>query len=206
MSEFGLNKQDDETADDNISALLSAPGISIYTVLLLLTWIGLGCYFVSCFVAVEPNRLVTNVDYDPNEMPDIQPLYGELYYPEIPNELVAATPSWNYKNEFPPLSVWAVLEIADQFRQTTLYKLKDEFWCLSSIELFVHDVEKAKWCWCVRFENWMSSIGHHDQHVVTFYVLMDGTVLDPVVNDGKHERLLESHATWRKKVLARHRK
>lgn len=176
---------------------------SIYTGLLLLTWLGLAVFFIHSFMVRERDKNVASVDFDPEQMPEIVNVFDDHFYPKIPDKIIEQAPAWNYANDNPPISLRKALQIAETFRQERLYKIFDfdYDWYLSSILLAPVDAAEAKWCWCFRFDDKPSGYAEIGP-TVTFYVLMDGTVLEPLIFDGRLDSFERIQREWKKRVLA----
>jgi hypothetical protein len=157
---------------------LKTKHFSISTVLLVLTWICIACFFAAKYVSKTAKA------NEPKEMPHFVNLEYGFLHPQIPDEGIAESPVWDYTNEHPPISARKVLEIAESFRQSQLPKIKSTRWALTSIQLFPIDAMNAKWCWCINFAEYPSGRAELG-HSVTMYVMMDGKTLDPCINDGR---------------------
>ena len=64
---------------------------------------GLAGYFAYGYLFPKRDSPVVKVEYDPNKIPALCLIYDDYFYPKIPDELVESNPSWDYKNENPPI-------------------------------------------------------------------------------------------------------
>lgn len=115
-------------------------------------------------------------DLDSNEIGNIRV--------SVDKSIAERQPAWKWSASNPPLSARRALEIAGTYRKTRL-KQWDRFeWTLVSLNLTPMDARNGKWCWVARFEL-APKPGLTATHMpeLDFYILMDGTVVEPEVSN-----------------------
>ncbi|GAA5505584.1 hypothetical protein [Novipirellula caenicola] len=121
---------------------------SIATVLLIVTWCGIGFYVLSRYLAEHPYRGATHGISN-----------TVLYESRIGAELestqqvtLESMPAWNAAAANPPLSAKRALLIADRIRRERLRDNKDWKWGLRSLTLHPLDTKNQIWCWRIEFD------------------------------------------------------
>lgn len=108
--------------------------------------------------------------------------FAKRYTIKISDEILEKSPSWNDDAENPPLSARKAISLANEMKDS-LVKDSDEFkWKLQSTSLQPTDGDK--WYWLVRYEAKFQGGGSTGvPNHLRLAVLMDGTVIKPIVSD-----------------------
>ena len=111
-------------------------------------------------------------------------IHGNKYIFTITKEQYDKMPTWNLASDNPPLSARSAITLSDPLRNKLIPDNKDEQWKLQGILLKKSGAEK--WYWIILYESHtvrISSSGPRDQ--MGFIVLMDGTVIQPTIENSK---------------------
>ncbi|MFT3878727.1 MAG: hypothetical protein QM703_03590 [Gemmatales bacterium] len=110
-------------------------------------------------------------------------IYGKTYVVRIANELIAKSPLWAHDVAEPPLSKQRAIELADQVYQSFIHVKVDDtqhrHWELAGA--FERQAGTYKWFWCVTYWRLPPYLGGYPDEELTIVVLMDGTVLKPIL-------------------------
>lgn len=109
--------------------------------------------------------------------------FGKRYRVEVTRDALAKAPQWPADADNPPVSARKAIKLADVLRQKLVKDTKDFKWqrVSASIE-FLDDGEKC--IWIIRYEAHFRRGGETGQpHHLNLMVLMDGTIVEPIVSD-----------------------
>jgi hypothetical protein len=161
--------------------------MSTCNVLLLVSWIAIAFALIQNTNVDSDNADIRESTYLLDHGDDtfhLIELPGNLLEKKISRKSIEKAPAWNYANGNPPLNAREVLEIADDIHRSQLPKIHSCRYELTSIKLLPLCSDSAKWCWQINFLpcQCVDECGLGGD--VLFYVLMDGTVLEPTYWDG----------------------
>ena len=108
--------------------------------------------------------------------------FGKQYVVAVTDNALEASPVWRDDAESPPVSARKAVKLADALRVKLVKDSKDFKWKRESAEILFVD-EPDRCLWHVHYEahpvrGGETGIGPH----LDLIVLMDGTILDPVVS------------------------
>ncbi len=109
--------------------------------------------------------------------------FSKQYDVSVTTEALERSPQWKTGNENPPLSAMKAIALAAGLKESLVKDDEDSKWYLMSANLTPAAVE-GKWFWLVEYEAVFQkggSSGPRDN--LRLVVLMDGTVIKPVVKD-----------------------
>jgi hypothetical protein len=112
--------------------------------------------------------------------------FGKVYQVIVSRAALDKTPAWKDDADNPPLSPRKAIKLADEAR-ARLFKDNDEWeWRRGSMELC--DAGGGRWYWSAPYRAYYKDIVYiirlPEIHLV---VLMDGTVAEPTVVEGKRK-------------------
>ena len=110
--------------------------------------------------------------------------FGKLYTATATRAALDRAPVWKDDADNPPLSARKAIKLADEARGRQ-FKDSDEWeWYRQSVELC--DAGGGRWYWAVRYRAYYKDIVFLlSLPEIYLLVLMDGTVVEPTVFDGK---------------------
>ncbi|WP_254507973.1 hypothetical protein [Anatilimnocola floriformis] len=111
--------------------------------------------------------------------------FSKVYLVTISAEDVERSPAWSDDAENPPISARKALQLALAMKNS-LVKDQDNFkWQLKSAELTPTFDRPGKWYWLVTYEAIFQGGSTGMPPHLRLVVLMDGTVIKPVIKDQK---------------------
>ncbi len=115
--------------------------------------------------------------------------FGKCYIFEITPEMLDKSPSWDEQADNPPLSAGKAIRLATSLKNRLVKDSKDFKWRLISATLdhtwgSGSDAAK-KWWWSVRFEARFRGDETGRPNHLEVLVLMDGTVIEPKIEDDR---------------------
>jgi len=106
---------------------------------------------------------------------------GKRYIVTISEEALRKSPAWDADAENPPLSARKALKLADEKKAKLVQDSKSRKWELQAIALMPGGDDK--WYWLVHYEARPRVGGTGINPFLRLAVLMNGTVIDPKVQD-----------------------
>lgn len=107
--------------------------------------------------------------------------FSKQYIVSISDEALEKSPPWKEDAENPPLSARKAIKLANEMKDSLVKDSKRYKWVLQFASLY--PTGEGKWYWLVHydaeFQGGSTGIPNHLQLVV----LMDGTVITPLVKD-----------------------
>jgi hypothetical protein len=130
--------------------------------------------------------LVAAAQEDPPAIEVYDLAFGKVYQVAVTRAALDKTPVWKEDADNPPLPARKAIKLADEAR-ARLFKDTDEWeWHRESMGL--RDAGGGRWYWSVRYRAYYKDIVYiirlPEIHLV---VLMDGTVVEPTVAEGKRK-------------------
>jgi hypothetical protein len=110
--------------------------------------------------------------------------FGTVYKSHLERDAILRSPAWDQeKSDRPPVSPKKAIRLAEKVRKAVVKTPDGKKWKVLNMQLLFEDDHCA---WCVRFrstppdpEAGLIDLGEE----VAFFVLMDGTVIEPTVED-----------------------
>jgi hypothetical protein len=113
---------------------------------------------------------------------------GKQYTVRISRSALAKSPEWEDDAENPPLSAKSAIKFANEMKDSLVKDSNGYKWTLKSLSLMPG--ETGKWYWLAEYTAGFHqpSTGIHIPHNLRLAVLMDGTVIKPLVADHPKRR------------------
>lgn len=107
--------------------------------------------------------------------------FSKQYIVSITSEALEKSPTWKEDDENPPLPARKAIRLANKMKDSLVKDSKDYKWKLQSASL--HPSGAGKWYWLVHYDaEYQGSGSTGVPSHLRLVVLMDGTIIKPVVN------------------------
>jgi hypothetical protein len=108
-------------------------------------------------------------------------VFSKQYIVNITQKALDNTPIWADGADHPPLSARKATQLADKMRATLVKNREGYTWTLKSISLI--PAGEGKWYWLAYYQEIFFGISSGLPNDLRLVVLMDGTVIKPVVKE-----------------------
>jgi hypothetical protein len=108
---------------------------------------------------------------------------GKQYVVEVSREALEKSPAWKDDDENPPLSARRAIRLANAMKGSLVKDSDDYKWQFETAAL---TSDSGKWYWVIRYEaHFQRGVSSGPRAFLRIVVLMDGTVIKPVIHDFK---------------------
>ncbi len=109
--------------------------------------------------------------------------FSKRYDVTISGDALEKSPAWKDDAENPPLSARKAIKLANEMKDSLVKDSKDFKWTLQSASL--EPAGDGKWYWLVHYDAVFQGSSTGIPNRLRLVILMDGTVIKPVVRDVK---------------------
>jgi hypothetical protein len=107
--------------------------------------------------------------------------FSKQYIVSISRAALEKAPSWKDDADNPPLSAKKAIKLANEMKDSLVKDTEDFKWKLESAAL--KPAGDGKWYWLVHYDAVFQSAPTGQPNHLRLVVLMDGTVIKPVIKD-----------------------
>ncbi len=158
-----------------------------YSIRALLLTIFISACTVTVIKWLNPPRVYSLPAVSSSSSSGVYEAFGRTYEYELNEDVLSRAPTWFRNTEDPPLSADDAINLADMQRKRLIRegRLEPENvrfeWRLGHAALVPFDAENGQWYWVVLFYAYMDQTGPRQEF--GSIILMDGTVLEPVLSE-----------------------
>lgn len=136
--------------------------------------------------ALVPLLALLGAAQTPRDVEVYSVAFGKVYRTAATRAALDKAPVWKDDADNPPLAARKAIKLADDARGRAFKDTDDWEWRRDTVELC--DLGGGRWYWSVRYRAYYKGIVHILRlPEVHFVVLMDGTVAEPSVVEGKRK-------------------